>query len=71
LLFSSGDRYQGETADMLPNGLGTMTYGPGDQFVGTFRRGQADGPGVRIVKSGGGEDRFIAGVWLGTTILHD
>ena len=51
--YETGDSYEGECCDDHAHGKGTMQYGNGDLYVGTWVKDERDGPGKLVIKESG------------------
>lgn len=56
MVFSSGDRYDGEFRNGERNGCGTFTFASGRRYMGEFRNDAFNGEGIWILENG---DRYI------------
>lgn len=56
MVFTNGDRYDGEFEDGDRNGCGTFTFANGRQYMGQFRTDQFHGVGVWQLENG---DRYV------------
>ena len=52
LIYSNGDRYEGEIKHYLPNGSGTYYYGDGDVYKGEMKNGVPQGKGTYTFSNG-------------------
>ncbi len=50
--YPSGDRYEGEVRDGIPNGIGTYVTAEGGRFDGEFVAGQRSGYGIYVWPDG-------------------
>jgi hypothetical protein len=56
MIYSNGDRYDGEFRNGKRNGCGTFTFANGRSYVGQFRDDQFQGQGIWTLENG---DRYI------------
>lgn len=56
MVYSNGDRYDGEYRDGQRHGCGALTFSSGRRYVGQFQRDQFHGIGVWMLENG---DRYI------------
>jgi hypothetical protein len=59
IVWSTGEQYEGDIQNYVPNGIGTMIWKNGDHYVGDFQAGRREGRGTYTYSNGATQE----GAW--------